>query len=112
MEVDQEPDSVPVAELTGKALDQKAEEKRKSLEQLIPACFDSSNANKITLDHGLRLFAKSGTAENSRNGIVEETYSEIEFMFVAVIAFSFSLNGEDWSRGENRNSAKMGIEGG
>ena len=87
MEVDQEDDSLPVAEMTGKALDSKAEEKRRSLEQLIPACFDSSNDNKITIDHGLRLFAKSGTAENSRNGIVEETYSEIEFMFVALIPF-------------------------
>ena len=87
MEVDGQQDIVPVAELTGKALESKAEEKMKSLEQLIPACFDSSNGNKITLEHGLRLFALSGTSENSRNGIVEETYSEIEFMFVVQSLF-------------------------
>jgi len=81
METVQGPSSQrPVAELTGKALESKAEEKRKSLEQLIPSCFDSSQSNKISLDHPLRLFARAGTSENSRKGIVEETYSEIEFI--------------------------------
>jgi len=80
MALDQDTHSVPAEALRGKALDSKAQEKQKSLERLIPTLFDSTNGNKITVDHGLRLFERAGSSENSRKGIVEETYSEIEFI--------------------------------
>lgn len=66
-------------ELNKKSIKGTMKEKQEEILKIIPAVFDASNQNKITLIHPLRLFAKDQT-EDSKKGIIEETYSEIEFI--------------------------------
>eukprot|EP01083_Nonionella_stella_P039628 107753_1 len=55
------------------------QEKAADLEQIIPSCYDDANENKIAVIHALRLFAKD-SSEDSKKGIIEETFVEIEFI--------------------------------
>ena len=66
-------------ELNEDKLNLMIKEKEVELSGIIPTCYNDANHNKISVIHPLRLFAKDGT-EDSKKGIIEESYTEIEFI--------------------------------
>merc|ERR1712228_395646 len=79
-------------ELNEECINGMMKEKQDEILKIIPHVFDASNDNKITLIHPLRLFAKDCT-EDSKKGIIEETYSEIEFIEPYYYLYSLLMMG-------------------
>eukprot|EP01084_Bolivina_argentea_P251750 422380_1 len=53
-------------------------DKECEISELISQCYDASNDNKIMVIHPLKLFGDNAN-EDSKKGIIDETFSEIEF---------------------------------
>ena len=74
-----EKNGITTFELNNHKLQSMIKEKEAELLNIIPTIYNSSDENKISVIHPLRLFAKDGT-EDSKKGIIEETFTEIEFI--------------------------------